>query len=93
LHEPARLRSIRVKISPQLDRHAKKDDQGALDILERARIGYPHVWEIISLESEILRESEGPMPLCILSRNLVHDNGWHYGAASLALGLPYVEAG
>ena len=73
-------------------RHAEKDDQRALEILERARTDYPHTWEIISLEAEILRERKGPEAALQLVETFARKNWWHYGA-SIALGRLYWEMG
>lgn len=73
-------------------RHDEKDDQGALAILDRARIDYPQTWEIISLEAEILRQRQGPQAALQLTETFARKNWWHYGA-SLAVGRLYLEAG
>ena len=73
-------------------RHAAKDDQRALEILERARMDYPHTWEIISLEAEILRQRQGPEAALQLVETFARKNWWHYGA-SIALGRLYWEMG
>jgi tetratricopeptide (TPR) repeat protein len=66
--------------------------QSALAILDKARADYPEVWELISLESEILRRTEQPDAALRLVQNFAHDNWWHYGAA-LALGRLYAQRG
>jgi tetratricopeptide (TPR) repeat protein len=68
------------------------EGQSALAILEKARANYPEVWELISLESEILRRTEQPDAALRLVENFAHDNWWHYGAA-LALGRLYAQRG
>jgi protein O-mannosyl-transferase len=73
-------------------RHEEKDDQHALEILERARMDYPHTWEIISLEAEILRERKGPEPALELVESFARKDWWHHGA-SVALGRLYLESG
>jgi protein O-mannosyl-transferase len=73
-------------------RHAEKNDQEALDILERARADYPHTWEIISLEAEILRERKGPAAALQSVESFAQKNWWHCGA-SIALGRLYFESG
>jgi tetratricopeptide (TPR) repeat protein len=73
-------------------RHEEKDDQHALEILERARMDYPHTWEIISLNAEILREHKGPEAALQLVETFARKDWWHYGA-SIALGRLYLEAG
>ncbi len=73
-------------------RHKAKDDKAALAILENSRVTYPDVWEIISFESEVRRETQGPDAALHLVKNFAHDNWWHYGAA-LALGRLYAQKG
>jgi len=73
-------------------RHGAHDDGSALAILEGARKDYPDVWELISLESEILRKTQGPDAAQRLVEDFAHDNWWHYGAA-LALGRLYAQKG
>jgi len=73
-------------------RHNAKDNQSAIAILDKAREDYPQVWELISLESEVLRQTQGPDAALKLVENFAHDNWWHYGAA-LALGRLYAEKG
>ena len=63
----------------------QKDLRGGLAILEKARVDYPRVWEIVSFESELLRSSEGPAAAIPLVENFKRDNWWNY-QASLALG-------
>ena len=75
-----------------LYRHIAKDDAAALVITEKARHDYPGIWEVIRLESELLRETQGPDAALRLVENFAHDNWWHYGAA-LALGRLYAEKG
>ena len=73
-------------------RHKAQDDKAALAILENSRVAYPDVWEIISFESEVLRETQGPDAALHLVENFAHHNWWHYGAA-LALGRLYAQKG
>jgi tetratricopeptide (TPR) repeat protein len=75
-----------------LYRHIAKDDAAALVITERARHDYPGIWEVIRLESELLRKTQGPDAALRLVENFAYDNWWHYGAA-LALGRLYAEKG
>jgi tetratricopeptide (TPR) repeat protein len=72
-------------------RHDAKDDKEALTILEKARVDYPDVWEIVSFESELIRKSQGPEAALRLVEAFARDNWWHYGAA-LALGRLYAES-
>ncbi|PYL65477.1 MAG: hypothetical protein DMF25_03445 [Verrucomicrobia bacterium] len=73
-------------------RHKAKDDKAALGILENSRVAYPDIWEIISFESEVLRETQGPDAAVHLVENFARHNWWHYGAA-LALGRLYAQQG
>src|SRR6266576_895037 len=66
------------------------DDTGAIAILERARADYPEIWELISLESELLRRTQGPLPALRLIENYTRQNWWHH-AAWLAEGRLYAE--
>ncbi|HEU0209978.1 MAG TPA: tetratricopeptide repeat protein [Candidatus Udaeobacter sp.] len=72
--------------------HDAKNDTQALAILERARTDYPHTWEIISFEAEILRLTKGPGAALDLVQHFTTENWWHHGA-SIALGRLYFEAG
>jgi tetratricopeptide (TPR) repeat protein len=71
-------------------RHGAKDDTGALLILEKAHADYPLVWEIISLQSELIRETQGPDAALKLVEDFARENWWHYGAAG-ALGQVYAQ--
>ena len=71
-------------------RSRAKDDVGAIAVLESARADYPQVWELISLESEFLRRTQGPLPALHLIEGYIHENWWHH-AAWLAEGRLYAE--
>ena len=71
-------------------RHNAGDNQGAIAILDRTRKDYPDIWEAVSLESELIRETQGPEAALRLVENFARDNWWHYGAA-LALGRLYAQ--
>ncbi len=73
----------------KMRRNAGENDE-ALAILDRARADYPHVWEFISFESEILRQTKGPDAALLLVEEFARDNWWHYGAF-LALGRLHAE--
>jgi tetratricopeptide (TPR) repeat protein len=72
--------------------HVAHRDAEALAALEKARADYPEIWEVVSLESELLRLTKGPEPAFRLASEFARDHQWHYGAA-LALGRLYAEAG
>ncbi|MEO8439597.1 MAG: tetratricopeptide repeat protein [Spartobacteria bacterium] len=75
-----------------LSHRRDKDDAGALAIAEKARRDYPGIWEIISFESEVLRETKGPAAAIPLLKAYAEHNWWHY-AAYLAMGRLYAEKG
>jgi tetratricopeptide (TPR) repeat protein len=60
-------------------RHAAKDDQGALAILDEARLAYPQICE-----------TQGPEAALHFVEDFARDNWWHYSAA-LALGRLYAQ--
>jgi protein O-mannosyl-transferase len=71
-------------------RHNAHDNASAIAILDRAQIYFPEVWELISMKSEILRETEGPQAALLLVEDFARTNWWHHGAA-LALGRLYAQ--
>jgi protein O-mannosyl-transferase len=71
-------------------RHNAGDNQSAIAILDRTRKDYPDVWEAVSLESELTRETQGAEAALRLVENFTRDNWWHYGA-TLALGRLYAQ--
>jgi protein O-mannosyl-transferase len=71
-------------------RSRAKDDAGAIAVLERARADYPQVWELIGLEAELLRRTQGPLPALRLIENYTRQNWWHH-AGWLAEGRLYAE--
>jgi protein O-mannosyl-transferase len=71
-------------------RHRAGDDKGAFEILYQARAAHPGVWELISYESELRRETGGTQEAFELVENFARDHWWHYGAA-VALGRLYAE--
>ena len=71
-------------------RHNARDDDSAIAILERARKDYPDVWELISFESEIVRQTRGPEAALRLVKDFARRNWWHH-AAALALGRLYAQ--
>jgi Flp pilus assembly protein TadD len=72
--------------------HLAGHEESALAVLERARKIYPEVWELISLESEIVRLTRGPDAARALIEQFAARNWWHYQAA-LALGRLYAQKG
>ncbi len=71
-------------------RSRANDNTGAIAVLENARADYPEIWELISLESELVRRAQGPVPALRLIENYVQQNWWHH-AAWLAEGRLYAE--
>lgn len=60
--------------------YTKKDQAGAIGVLEKARHDYPDTWELISSESELLREGNKLDDALALIRPYAEKNWWHYGA-------------
>ena len=73
-------------------RYRDHDLPGALALIERARGQYPNTWELISFESELLRELHGPAAALPSIEAFARDNWWHAGAA-IAKGKLYSELG
>ena len=73
-------------------RHAEKDDAAALSILEKARREYPSNWELVALQSQIMRESCGLACSVPVVENFVHQNWWH-ARASITLGALLLDTG
>jgi tetratricopeptide (TPR) repeat protein len=71
-------------------RHNAHDSASAIAIIDRAQIYFPEVWELISMKSEILRETKGPDAALHLVEDFVRQNWWHHGAV-LALGRLYAQ--
>jgi protein O-mannosyl-transferase len=72
--------------------HAQKNDAAAIAQLDQARAAYPDVWELVSSESELLRQQHDQKRPLQLVRKFAAKTWWHYNAA-LALGRLYVQAG
>jgi tetratricopeptide (TPR) repeat protein len=70
----------------------KGDSKGAIRLLEKTRADYPDIWEIVSLESEIKRQINGPAAAFNLVSDFARSHWWHY-ESQLALGRLYAEAG
>lgn len=73
-------------------RHREKDDQTALAVMEKARLDYPGVWDLISFEAELIRENRGPAAAMPLVQDFSGAHWWHSGA-SIALGRLLSEMG
>jgi tetratricopeptide (TPR) repeat protein len=72
--------------------YREHDLQAAIAVMDKARADYPGTWELISYESELLRESKGPAAALPIVQEFVRDNWWHADAA-IALGKLYSEQG
>ena len=73
-------------------RHNAKDNETALTILEKTRRDNPQVWDLVALQSEILRETGQLDPAVRLVEAFARANWWHQDAA-LALGRLYAQQG
>jgi tetratricopeptide (TPR) repeat protein len=73
-------------------RHNAKDNDAALAVIEKARRDYPEVWELVSFQSEILRQTDQLDRALQSVQEFANANWWHYGAA-LALGQLYAQRG
>lgn len=73
-------------------RHTQKDDAGAIAVLEKARQDYPDTWELISSESELLRETNKIDASLDLVRPFAQNNWWHH-EAWMAVGRLFAQRG
>jgi protein O-mannosyl-transferase len=73
-------------------RFRENDIQGALEIIEKARLSYSGTWELISYESELVRRLQGPAAALPLVEQFQKDNWWHAGS-SIAIGKLESELG
>lgn len=73
-------------------RYADHNATGALQEMEQATQDYPGTWELISFESELLRELHGATAALPVVQDFAQRNWWH-AAAAVALGKLYSEAG
>jgi Flp pilus assembly protein TadD len=71
-------------------RYKRGDETGAIGLLERARLDYPETWELISTESELLREKEKVDAAVNLVRPYAERNWWHQ-RSWIALGRLYAQ--
>jgi Flp pilus assembly protein TadD len=72
--------------------HTQHNNTGAINVLDTAHRNYPETWELISYESELLREDNKLDHAIALVRPFTENNWWHFGAA-MALGRLYTEKG
>ncbi|MDQ2868073.1 MAG: tetratricopeptide repeat protein [Verrucomicrobiota bacterium] len=72
-------------------RSKTNQSKDAIAILDRARADYPQVWELISLEAELMRRDNRPQDGLRLVDDFVQRNWWHH-AARLAQGKLYAAA-
>lgn len=73
-------------------RYREHDLSGALALIQGSEAQYPNTWELISFESEVLRELHGPAAALPSIEAFSRDNWWHSGAA-IAKGKLYSELG
>ena len=73
-------------------RYADHDPAGALAIVQQATRDYAGTWELVSYESELLRELRGPEAALPGVQDFARSHWWHAPAA-IALGKLYSEAG
>jgi tetratricopeptide (TPR) repeat protein len=71
-------------------RYNARNYESAISILDNARKDYPDVWELVSFEAEVLRQTQGPEAARRLVADFARDNWWHH-AAALALGKLYAQ--
>jgi tetratricopeptide (TPR) repeat protein len=72
--------------------HDQHDDATALDLLQKAQQEYPNTWELISFQSELLRQDTKLDQSIALIRPFAERHWWHF-AAALALGRLYGQKG
>ena len=72
--------------------HTQHNNTDAINVLEAAHRNYPETWELISYESELLRETNKLDCAIALVRPFTENNWWHFGA-TMALGRLYTEKG
>jgi tetratricopeptide (TPR) repeat protein len=72
-------------------RHKAGDDKSAFTILDEARNAHPGVWQLVSYESQLCRETGRMHEAFQLVEDFARENWWHYGAA-VAMGRLYAEA-
>lgn len=73
-------------------RHKEKDDGAAFSILAGALREYPGNWELINLQAQMIRETEGPSSALPVVKDFVRKHWWHAGAA-MTLGSLCLEMG
>jgi Flp pilus assembly protein TadD len=69
----------------------KGNTAAALALLARARESNPHVWELVSLEADILGTTAGAEAALSLIEQFAHANWWH-ASAFIKLGRKQMEA-
>jgi len=73
-------------------RYNEHDPAGALAVLDKARADYPGTWDLVSLQAEILRRTEGADCALPLVQDFARSHWWH-SISHLALGRLYAELG
>ena len=72
--------------------HRRKDDQGALAIIDNARRDYPWAWDLTRYEAELLRITRGPDAALPIVEKFAREHWWHC-EAFVALGRLFWENG
>jgi tetratricopeptide (TPR) repeat protein len=72
--------------------YSQRDVSGALAILEKARGDYPGTWALISVEAQMLRETNASDVALPFVKEFADSNWWHAGAF-LTLGELYSGKG
>jgi Flp pilus assembly protein TadD len=72
--------------------HARKDDQAALAIVDKAWDDYPGTWEVARYKAELLRTTRGAPAALPIVEKFTQDHSWHCNAF-IALGRLYWENG
>ncbi len=72
--------------------YERHDQTAALAVLKKARADYPDTWELISCESELLRQADKADQALALIQPFADKTWWHYGAW-MAMGRLLAEKG
>jgi tetratricopeptide (TPR) repeat protein len=70
--------------------HRDHDDAAALAVIDKARLDYPGVWDLVSFEAELIRDGQGAGTALPLIREFTDKNWWH-NASFIALGRLLAE--
>jgi len=70
--------------------HNGHDDEAAIGVIDKARIDYPGVWDLVRFEAELVREARGAGAALPLIQDFADAHWWHAGAF-MALGRLLAE--